>query len=583
MSELDFGLELLGWNDDGLGTVGRRGWAVSAIERLGLTYDPASGRVGFPIRDAALVELGEALYLPDPDARNGRPKLEQPSGVPRQLFPPPETIPNDVEQLVLCEGESDVVAAWSAGFAAVGVPGTNGWRAEYAARFAGRRWTLYTAFDCDVVGRQAAGIVVDSLVEHGVDARLVDLAEHREDGYDLTDFLLEHTPDEFGFLLDVAEPEPLPQAEAAAEPTRLIVRTAPEMVALPEPPDHYRLLGPLLYRGSRTVIVGDTGHGKTSFALQMLGAALKGETMLEHEGAGVGPALIVDLEQGIRSIKRGLRESNLADREDVLYVSAPDGLALDRDPADFAALDDVLAEYRPAMLLLDPYYKAHRADDPNAERPIIDLMRRLDALRATYEFALILPAHPRKDVAGREGARKLTIHDVAGSGAATRGAELVLGLERLGHGYARLRYLKDRDGDLPVGEAVTLLYSREDGFRLDPRDKTSDESLEQAILEACRTWATVKEWRVELGVREAQARRMLEALAERGQVAYQVGRPGAPTAKLYSSDPDDRDRPGSGDQLRLAPEGDPGDPPSLIGEGVTGSPDEPGDEWDYPA
>src|SRR5438093_1458953 len=85
--------------------------------------------------------------------------------------------------------------------------------------------------------------------------------------------------------------------------------------------------------------------------------------------------------------------------------------------------------------LPDPIYKAHRGA-ANEERPIVDLMRILDALRAKFGFALIMPAHPRKDVVASNGARKLTLHDVAGSGAITRGAEIVLGLERLSHGYA---------------------------------------------------------------------------------------------------------------------------------------------------
>ena len=121
-------------------------------------------------------------------------------------------------------------------------------------------------------------------------------------------------------------------------------------------------------------------------------------------------------------------------------------------------------------------------------------MRVLDALRAEFGFALILPAHPRKDVVSSNGARKLTLHDVAGSGAITRGAELVLGLERLSHGYARLRILKDRDGDLPVGEALPLIFERGHGFRLDPKEEQTADDLEQRILNDTGGWRTVKEW-----------------------------------------------------------------------------------------
>lgn len=367
---------------------------------------------------------------------------------------------------------------------------------------------------------------------------------------------------------------------------RFDVRTARDLMQTPDPPPEHALLGPLVYRGHRTIIVGDTGHGKTTLGLRMLGAIVAGEPMLGYTGAGVGPVLVLDLEQGIRSIKRGLREAGLDESDDVLYVSAPDGLALDQDPAHLAALNAALSDHHPVALLLDPYYKAHRADDPNAERNIVDLMRQLDALRVIYQFALLLPAHPRKAAPDQHGSRRLTIHDVAGSGAVTRGAEIVLGLERLGTGYARLRYLKDRDGDLPVGDAVGLLYDRDSGFSL--QVDTGDEDLERAILATPRPWLTAKEWRAALNAdgvkaREERVRTMLAALAERDPpvVAYTVGPPGRhATAHCYSTDPEAWDHPGSPDQLLLESVGDPGDPPSLLREGVPGitstSPGDPG-------
>jgi hypothetical protein len=323
-------------------------------------------------------------------------------------------------------------------------------------------------------------------------------------------------------------------------PYRLLVRTAPEVMALPEPDESHVLLGPFLFQGARTIIVGDTGHGKTSFALQMLAAIVTGGEMLGHVGAGRGPVMIVDLEQGIRSIKRGLREAGLGERDDVLHISVPDGLALDREIEHYRALTVVIAEHRPIAVLLDPYYKAHRADDPNAERPIIDLMRSLDAMRVAFGFALILPAHPRKDVAGaKDGARKLSIHDVAGSSALTRGVEIVLGVERLGHGYARLRYLKDRDGDLEIGNSVGMLYSRAGGFHLDPRSTETDEGVESKITETEYGWATTREWAKEINVQHTRVAKLLEAMAAKGVVAYAVGPEGRKsTAKCYSTRPE---------------------------------------------
>jgi len=80
----------------------------------------------------------------------------------------------------------------------------------------------------------------------------------------------------------------------------------------------------------------------------------------------------------------------------------------------------------------------------------------------------------------RTAPRRLTLHDVSGSGAVVRGAEVVIGIERLSHGYARLRILKDRDSDLPVGEAWPLIFTRGEGFKLNPKDEHSAEEMSSA-------------------------------------------------------------------------------------------------------
>jgi hypothetical protein len=318
----------------------------------------------------------------------------------------------------------------------------------------------------------------------------------------------------------------------------LVAYSARALMALPDPPASGELLGQLVYQGSRTILVGATGHGKTTLALQMVRAIVAGEEWLGLAGAGRGPALILDLEQGLKSIKRGLRDAGLAERDDVLCVSVPDGLAIDRDVLHLAALDGLLQTYRPAVVLLDPYYKAHRAEDPNAERPIIDLMRQLDHLRASYGFALILPAHPRKADPKLVGMRKLSIDDVAGSGAVTRGAEVVLGIERLHQGAARLRYLKDRDGESPIGEHLLLTFTRGEGFRINEETPDTPEVLKAKILDGpADTWLTTREWASEVKVDHNRVKAMLAAMAEAPEepIYFSCPAPGRhPTARCYA-------------------------------------------------
>jgi hypothetical protein len=318
------------------------------------------------------------------------------------------------------------------------------------------------------------------------------------------------------------EPPAAPVLQLAPTPEPMFhALTARELTGLPEPPDDAQLLGHLILRGARTIVVGDTGHGKTTFVQRAIGAIVNGGELLGYTGAGDVRALVVDLEQGVRSIKRAIRDAGLDDSERVYYLTVPDGLALDSDPVQLAELERLIVEINPAVVSLDPFYKAHRADDPNAERPVVDLMRALDALRSRHGFALILPAHPRKDIPGRDGARKLTLHDIAGSGAVVRGAEVVIAIERLSHGYARLRFLKDRDGDLPVGDAWPLLFDREQGFR---RDTTG--TVERDIAGEIEEFLLEHPWSTTNAIREGIAAgkdRVIETLKASARFTYERG------------------------------------------------------------
>jgi hypothetical protein len=329
-------------------------------------------------------------------------------------------------------------------------------------------------------------------------------------------------------------------------------RTARETVELPEP-DNVELCGPIAVCGNRTVVLAATGHGKSTLSYQVVRAVTQGEPFLDWSGVGGVRALIVDLEQGLRSVKRSLREAGLATSDAVDMIRIPDGLSLNSDPDELRDLEQAIVESRASLVLLDPYFKAHRADG-NEERAIDDLFRVLDGLRARLNFALLLPAHPRKEAPGRDGPRKLTLDDVFGSSVVTRGAEVVLGLERLSHGYARLRFLKDRDGDLPVGDAWALLFARGHGFTLDPKEASDQTELEHRILTDVADGAlrTVKEWAGALSIREGRTKQLLTSLVESRRLDLVIGPPGrSPNARCYGTAPGDRAHAGAVTQLPL--------------------------------
>lgn len=156
-----------------------KGWSRPTLERLRVGWD--GERVTFPVRDATGELVNVIRYLP-----GGKPKTLGLRHRSRGLFPAPETIEGRVW---LMEGEPDAVSGHELGLPAVGVPGTNGWRPEWAERLRGR--SVVVCFDCDEPGRKAALAVGKSLDGHAKTVRVVDLNGARSDGFDVTDALLE--------------------------------------------------------------------------------------------------------------------------------------------------------------------------------------------------------------------------------------------------------------------------------------------------------------------------------------------------------------------------------------------------------
>jgi hypothetical protein len=81
-----------------------------------------------------------------------------------------------------------LIAARSHGPRAIATPGADSWRTSWAQLLCDRQVTII--MDCDEQGRTAAATIANDLSSVS-DVRVLDLAPDRNDGYDLTDRLLE--------------------------------------------------------------------------------------------------------------------------------------------------------------------------------------------------------------------------------------------------------------------------------------------------------------------------------------------------------------------------------------------------------
>lgn len=153
-------------------------WTVDGVKAAQVGWD--GQRLTFPVRDLTgnLVNVGR--YLP-----GGSPKMLGLRHRERGLFPAPEM--HRAGTLWLLEGEPDAVTCLSLGLAGVALPGVNGWRKVWAARFTGRR--VVVVLDCDDPGRKAALSVARDL-SAVTEVRVIDLEPARSDGFDLSDWVV---------------------------------------------------------------------------------------------------------------------------------------------------------------------------------------------------------------------------------------------------------------------------------------------------------------------------------------------------------------------------------------------------------
>jgi hypothetical protein len=159
-----------------------RGWRPATMRELGIGLD--GDAVIIPVPDAEGQLVGVLRYRPWPTS--GQPKMRAVAGSVRQLLPHPTA--ETASRVLLVEGEPDMIAARSRGLPAIAVPGVDAWRPRWARWFAGRTVTIVA--DADAAGRALAARTADDLA--GVARpRVVDLAPGREDGYDLTDWLID--------------------------------------------------------------------------------------------------------------------------------------------------------------------------------------------------------------------------------------------------------------------------------------------------------------------------------------------------------------------------------------------------------
>jgi KaiC/GvpD/RAD55 family RecA-like ATPase len=335
-------------------------------------------------------------------------------------------------------------------------------------------------------------------------------------------------------LFEKGQRDPVYDEEGKLE-HRLQVATLRDLYAT-ESPGYEPLLGPYIIRGLRTLIGAGTGEGKTTILMHMLKAVVNGGEFLGEQGVGEVEGrrpkiLIIDAEQSLPDIQRLADETGLQGSEDILYISAPDGLDLAEGSHDAAEVEEILEEERPDILVVDPLYKAARIDS-NDERQAVDLMRLFDRWRAAYGFAFVMPVHTRKGLKTQQGGQP-SMDDIFGSGAFSRGAEIILGLRRPGPGFARLYIWKHRPGMIDAGVHIDMRFERTEGFtRMDRDEGKSRTEMVVSLLALNPEGMTIEEIAIQMGLTKEAVRHAIRA--SEGQVKSDLI-PGTRGKKLFKA------------------------------------------------
>jgi Toprim-like len=159
----------------------QRLWSPAAMRELEVGHD--RWRFTIPIRGESGQLTGVLRYRP---ASRTHKMLAIP-GTRLALIPHPAR--EGSRRVLLVEGPPDMLAARSRGWPAIAVPGDHAWQSRWGRLFDGRAVTV--AMDSDAAGRAAARRIEEDLKAHAASVRVVDLAPDRDDGYDLTNWLLD--------------------------------------------------------------------------------------------------------------------------------------------------------------------------------------------------------------------------------------------------------------------------------------------------------------------------------------------------------------------------------------------------------
>ena len=234
-----------------------------------------------------------------------------------------------------------------------------------------------------------------------------------------------------------------------------------------------------LYMGGLTLITGERGNGKSTFASQLLAKALRqGETVYAYSGelpawqfklwldrqlsGGNGVVEVSINGRKDYKLNEGAQAAMNRFYKDKAYIYCADDL----DPEEgekqgvLQSVEKAIKQYGCTVILVDNLMTALENAGPDLNWAQTVFVRKLATMARLYNVSILLLAHPRKsDTRGRE----ISSDDIMGSGNITNLATTVMAYEKPGEMF------------YPTGQGrpdrvITVLKNRNFGDQLTGKD-----------------------------------------------------------------------------------------------------------------
>lgn len=378
------------------------------------------------------------------------------------------------------EGEKDVLAMERMGFVATCCPmGAGKWTDDLTAQLAGVPVVIVVP-DCDVPGRAHAEAVKEALGRAKIKAKLVELAAERDDGFDVSDFVLEHGDQAEELLRALASAAPAPDR------IRLATKTWRDFKAAIGPYDaSLDYLGPFLRGGRRVHVIGPIGHGKTTFMAEALSCAINGRDFLGFEGRGGIKGLYVDLEQAPELLAELLVSARFdLDNPNLDVASYEEGLQVDVNERHREMIHGVMDEYQ--VVVIDPWYRLMAEELSEGMRNVGPILSFLKGLSAQHpKTALVIGFHANEP---RPGEHITGLGNASGYKVFQRNCDQAVLFERIAGDRSRVTWAKIRGAKMEqygakLGEKWQVEWTRGRGFVRVEKKKPTDELFERGTAE----------------------------------------------------------------------------------------------------